>query len=74
MYLTNDYIPTHNTSVAMGICCAYYLYIVMCLRNPHAYFDLADQKEIVFAIVNIVTKTMAYKNAWGMLHKMLIRC
>ena len=62
-----------KTSVAMGICCAYYLHIVMCLRNPHAYFDLADQKEIVFAIVNIVTKTMAYKNAWGMLHKMLLR-
>lgn len=62
-----------KTSVAMGICCAYYLYIVMCLRNPHEYFDLADQKEIVFAIVNIVTKTMAYKNAWGMLHKMLIK-
>lgn len=73
MYLTNDYIPTHNTSVAMGVCCAYYLYIVMCLRDPHSYFDLADQKDIVFAIVNIVTKTMAYKNAWGMLHRMLLR-
>lgn len=62
-----------KTSVAMGVCCAYYLYIVMCLRDPHSYFDLADQKDIVFAIVNIVTKTMAYKNAWGMLHRMLLR-
>ena len=72
MYLTNDYIPTHNTSIAMGVCCAYYLYIVMCLRNPHEYFGLADQKPIIFANINIVTKTMAYKNAWGMIHKMLI--
>lgn len=61
-----------KTSIAMGVCCAYYLYIVMCLRNPHEYFGLADQKPIIFANINIVTKTMAYKNAWGMIHKMLI--
>ena len=67
---------THNcgkTSFAMGVLCAYYLHIVLCLRNPHEYFDLADQKSIVFAILNIVTKTMAYKNAWGIINKMLLR-
>lgn len=62
-----------KTSVAMGVCLAYYLHIVLCLRNPHEYFDLADQKNIVFAVINIVTKTMAYKNAWGIINKMLIR-
>lgn len=62
-----------KTSVAMGVCFAYYLHIVLCLRNPHAYFDLADQKNIVFAVINIVTKAMAYKNAWGMVQKMLLR-
>lgn len=72
MYLTNDYIPTHNTSIAMGVCLAYYLHVVMCLRDPHQYFGLADQKPIIFANINIVTKTMAYKNAWGMINKMLI--
>lgn len=61
-----------KTSVAMGVCFAYYLHIVLCLRDPHHYFGLADQKNIVFATINIVTKTMAYKNAWGMINKMLI--
>lgn len=62
-----------KSSFAMGVIFAYYIYLTLCLRNPHEYFDLADQKEIVFAIINIVTKTMAYKNAWGMLQKMLLR-
>lgn len=62
-----------KTSFAMGVLCAYYLHIVLCLRNPHEYFDLADQKNIVFAILNIVTKAMAFKNAWGIIHKMLLR-
>lgn len=73
LYLTNDYIVTHNTSFAMGVLFAYYLHVVLCLRNPHEYFDLADSKNIVFAVLNIVTKAMAYKNAWGMLHKMLLK-
>ena len=62
-----------KTSVMMGACFAYYLHIVLCLRNPHQFFGLADQKNIIFATINIVTKTMAYKNAWGMIHRMLIK-
>lgn len=62
-----------KTSFAVNMLLAYYLYIVMCLKDPHEYFDLADQKKITFAFINIVTKTMAYKNAWGMLHKALSR-
>lgn len=61
-----------KTSFAVNMIIAYYLHIVMCLKDPHEYFDLADQKEVVFAFLNIVTKTIAYKNAWGMLHKALI--
>lgn len=61
-----------KTSFAVNMVMAYYLHIVLCLRDPHSYFDLADQKNIVFALLNIVTKTIAYKNAWGMLHKALI--
>ena len=57
---------------AVNMVIAYYLYIVLCLKNPHDYFDLADQKKIYFVFLNIVTKTMAYKNAWGMLHKALL--
>lgn len=62
-----------KTSVACCMIMAYYLHIVLCLRDPHEYFDLADQKNITFAVLNIVTKTMAYKNAWGMLQKALVR-
>lgn len=61
-----------KTSFAVDAIMAYYLYVVMCLRDPHEYFDLADQKKITFAFLNIVTKTIAYKNAWGMLHKALL--
>lgn len=61
-----------KTSFAVNMVIAYYLYIVICLRDPHEYFDLADQKKITFAFLNIVTKTIAYKNAWGMLHKALL--
>lgn len=62
-----------KTSFSMGVLLAYYLHIVLCLRNPHEYFDLADQKNIIFAVINIVTKSIAYKNAWGIINKMLIR-
>lgn len=61
-----------KTSFAVNMVIAYYLYIVICLKDPHEYFDLADQKKITFAFLNIVTKTIAYKNAWGMLHKALL--
>lgn len=61
-----------KTSFAVNMVIAYYLYIVLCLKDPHEYFDLADQKKITFAFLNIVTKTIAYKNAWGMFHKALL--
>lgn len=61
-----------KTSFAVNMVIAYYLYIVLCIRDVHEYFDLADQKKITFAFLNIVTKTIAYKNAWGMLHKALL--
>lgn len=62
-----------KTSFAVCAVFAYYIYIVMCLKNPHEFFDLADQKKITFAFLNIVTKTIAYKNAWGMLHNALLQ-
>lgn len=61
-----------KTSFAVCMVIAYYLHIVLCLKDPHEYFDLADQKKITFAFLNIVTKTIAYKNAWGMFHKALL--
>lgn len=73
LYLTEHCIPTHNTSFAVNMVMAYYLHIVLCLKNPHEYFALEEQKKIVFAFINIVTKTVAYRNAWGMFHKALLQ-
>lgn len=73
IFLTERAIPTHNTSFAVNMVAAYFLHIVLCLRNPHEFFALEQQKNIVFAFLNIVTKTIAYKNAWGMFHKALLK-
>lgn len=62
-----------KTSFAVNMLMAYYLYLVLLLKRPHEYFDLAEQKNIFFAFINIVTKTIAYKNAWGMFHKALLQ-
>jgi very-short-patch-repair endonuclease len=73
LFLTERAIPTHNTSFAVNMVAAYFLHIILCLRNPHEFFALEEQKNIVFAFLNIVTKTIAYKNAWGMFHKALLK-
>lgn len=73
LYLIEGCIPTHNTSFAVNMVIAYYLHVVLCLRNPHEYFALEEQKKIVFAFLNIVTKTIAYQNAWGMIHRALLK-
>ena len=73
LFLTERAIPTHNTSFAVNMVAAYFLHVILCLRNPHEFFALEEQKNIVFAFLNIVTKTIAYKNAWGMFHKALLK-
>lgn len=73
LYIIDGCIPTHNTSFAVNMVIAYYLHIVLCLKNPHEYFALEEQKKIVFAFLNIVTKTIAYQNAWGMIHRALLK-
>lgn len=62
-----------KTSFAVNMVMAYYLHVVLCLKNPQEYFALEEQKSIVFAFINIVTKAIAYKNAWGMIHKALLK-
>lgn len=73
LYIAEGCIPTHNTSFAVNMVIAYYLHVVLCLKNPHEYFALEEQKKIVFAFLNIVTKTIAYQNAWGMIHRALLK-
>lgn len=62
-----------KSSFAVNMVIAYYLHVVLCLKNPHEYFALEEQKKIVFAFLNIVTKTIAYQNAWGMIHRALLK-
>lgn len=73
LYIAEGCIPTHNTSYATNMLMAYFLHLILCLRNPHEYFALEEQKKIVFAFINIVTKTIAYQNAWGMFHTALLK-
>ncbi len=73
LYLIEGGIVTHNTSFCVNMVMAYFLHIILCLKNPHEYFALEEQKKIVFAFINIVTKTIAYKNAWGMFHEALLK-
>lgn len=62
-----------KTSFAVNMVMAYFLHIILCLKDPHKFFALEPQKKVVFAFINIVTKTIAYKNAWGMFHTALLK-
>ena len=62
-----------KTTFCVNMVMAYFLHIILCLRNPHEYFALEQQKKITFAFINIVTKAIAYKNAWGMFHRALLK-
>lgn len=52
LYLTNDFIVTHNTEVCILIM-MYLLHRVMCLKNPLEHFRLKPTEKLVFALMNI---------------------
>ena len=58
LYLTDNFIVTHNSEVAVGAVGAYLMYRVMCLKNPLQFFHLKPTEKICFAFMNI-TKTLA---------------
>lgn len=45
-----------KSEVAVGACCAYMMYRVMCLRNPLEYFGLKPTEKVCFAFMNITEK------------------
>lgn len=52
LYLTNDFIVTHNTLVAV-ICQLYLLYRLLCLKDPYLYYGLQPIDKITIGFVNI---------------------
>lgn len=52
LYLTNDFIVTHNSEVSILVA-AYLLHRLLCLKNPIEHFHLKPSEKIVFAFMNI---------------------
>lgn len=52
LYLTNDFIVTHNTLVAV-LAQLYLLYRMLCLKDPYEYFGLMPSDKITFSMLNI---------------------
>ena len=52
LYLTNDFIVTHNSEVSILVA-AYLLHRILCLKNPIEHFHLKPSEKIVFAFMNI---------------------
>ena len=52
LYLTNDYIVTHNTLVAV-VCLLYMLYRLLCLKDPYLYYGLQPIDKISISLMNI---------------------
>ena len=56
LYLTNDFIVTHNTLVAV-LAQLYLLYRMLCLKDPYEYFGLMPSDKITFSMLNITLET-----------------
>lgn len=56
LYLTNDFIVTHNTLVAV-LAQLYLLYRMLCLKDPYEYFGLMPSDKITFSMLNITIET-----------------
>lgn len=52
LYLTNDFIVTHNTLVA-DICLLYMLYRLLCLKDPYLYYGMQPIDKISISFMNI---------------------
>lgn len=52
LYLTDNFIVTHNTLVAV-ICLLYLLYRLLCLKDPYLYYGMQPIDKISISLMNI---------------------
>jgi len=52
LYLTNDFIVTHNTLVAV-LCVLYMLYRLLCLKDPYTYYGMQLIDKLSISFMNI---------------------
>ena len=52
LYLTNDFIVTHNSTIAV-ICLLYLLYRLLCLKDPYVYYGMQQIDKITISLMNI---------------------
>ena len=52
LYLTNDFIVTHNTMMAV-LCVLYMLYRLLCLKNPYTYYGMQEIDKLSLSFMNI---------------------
>ena len=69
LYLTNNFIVTHNTMVAM-LMILYQLYKMICLKDPYVYYGLQPIDKITFALMNI-TLEASRGVAWDKIQQLL---
>ena len=69
LYLTNNFIATHNTMVAV-VCMLYLLYRMLCLKDPYLYYGLQPIDKITFSLIN-VTIEAAKGVAWDKLQQLV---
>ena len=69
LYLTDDFIVTHNTLVAV-IAMLYMLYRMLCLKDPYKHFGLQPIDHITFSVMNI-TLDAAKGVAWSKIQELI---
>ena len=69
LYLTNDFIVTHNTMVAV-LAMLYELYRMLCLKDPYNFYGLQPIDKITFALMNI-TLDASRGVAWDKLQQLV---
>lgn len=69
LYLTNDFIVTHNTQMAV-LAMLYLLYRMLCLKDPYGYYGMMPIDKITFSLLNITIDT-AKGVAWDKLQQLL---